>query len=347
VGEELTFNDLRRMILEGHREEIEALAEEIYIAETDGRIWAIRPELIGSLPALRHVASTLDTPETAAAVEAARQLSASPRVAGGVATIPLKGVLMPQVGLLSLLFGIGSGLTQFREALSQAAGDDEVGAIVMDIDSPGGLTDLIPEVAAEVRATRDKKPVVAVANTLAASAAYWIASQASEVVVTPSGNVGSIGVYAEHKDISGALAAAGINPTLISAGKYKVEGNPYEPLDDEAKAAAQMVVDDFYGMFTKDVALGRGVKQSDVKTGYGEGRVLGAKRAVEAGLADRVDTIGNVVAKLNGGSKPVARRPKAEGDPTPVAVSTEERARMAELALHGFSFPDQKEEQPA
>ena len=91
------------------------------------------------------------------------------------------------------------------------------------------MVDQIPETAAQTRAARAQKPIVAVANTQADSAAYWLASQADEIVVTPSGEVGSIGVYQMHRGLSEAHAMRGIAPTLVSAGKYKVEGNPYEP----------------------------------------------------------------------------------------------------------------------
>ena len=128
----------------------------------------------------------------------------------------------------------------------------------MNVDSPGGLIDLVPETAALIRTVRETKPVIAVANTYAASAAYWLASQASDLVVTPSGEVGSIGVYMPHLDVSGWEEQQGVKTTLISAGKYKTERSPFEPLSDEAAAAMQDTVDKYYGMFTYGVAVGRG-----------------------------------------------------------------------------------------
>lgn len=279
-----------------------------WILEAEAHTWAIRPELLAAMSQLRHDGESLAALQDVALnyyggaaaegaeIEAARR-SRVITAPGGVAVIPLKGVLTPSVSLLALLFGMGSGLSSFRESLKQAVADPDIGKIVLDIDSPGGLVDLIPETAQEVRKARNEKPVIAVANTMAASAAYWIASQADEVVVTPSGEVGSIGVYSEHRDISGALEQAGVKPTLISAGKYKVEGNPYEPLDDTAREALQQDVNDYYSLFTRDVAAGRGVQASVVKSGYGEGRCLPAKRAVSEGLADRVDTLEASVAR--------------------------------------------------
>lgn len=290
--------------------ENEALGELAWLVETEGRIWAIRPEMLNALRSMKASSGALDaaaafvterlaaedglTPE----ILAARGRGRPAAINGGVAVLPLKGVLMPQVSLLAALFGLGSSLASFRVSLAQAVADPDVGAIVLDIDSPGGLVDHIPETAEEVRAAQAIKPVVAVSNTLCASAAYWIGSQAGEFVVTPSGEVGSIGVYAEHQDVSKAMESAGMKSTLISAGKYKTEGNPYEPLTSEARSAIQAGVDDYYSLFVKDVATGREATVSEVKSGYGEGRVLTAKRAVDAKLADRVDTLDGVVSGL-------------------------------------------------
>lgn len=222
----------------------------------------------------------------------------SQTMTGGVAVIPLRGLITPRPSFLSLLFGGGGGLQSFRAALREAIGSDEIAAVLIDIDSPGGSTDLIAETAAEIRSLRGTKPIVAIANTWAASAAYWLASQADELVVTPSGEVGSIGVFQTHQDISKLEEDIGVKTTLISAGRFKTEGNPYEPLSDEARAAIQEQVDDFYAAFVADVAKGRGVSVGAVKSGYGEGRMVTAKRAVELGMADRIDTFEATVSKL-------------------------------------------------
>lgn len=214
--------------------------------------------------------------------------------------IPLYGMITPfgGGGLFALLFGGGGGLDQFRRRLDAAVNDPAVSHIVLDVDSPGGLVDLVPETAAEVRAARAVKPVTAVANTEAASAAYWIASQANDLVITPSGQVGSIGVYQMHQDVSQALDMDGIKISLISAGKYKVEGNPYEPLGGEARTAMQDQIDTIYGQFVNDVAAGRGVDVSRVANGFGQGRTLLAGDAVTEGMADRAATFQQVMAEL-------------------------------------------------
>ena len=198
--------------------------------------------------------------------------------------------------------------------------------MVLDVDSPGGLVDMVPETAAAMREIRDAsdKPMVAVANPLAASAAYWLASQAHEVVVTPSGEAGSIGVYQIHREGSKMFDRVGIKHTLVSAGKYKGEGNPYEALGDEGLASIQQGVNDFYSMFTADVAKGRGVSQQEVTDGMGEGRTLTAKRAKGAGLVDRVATLNETISRLGSGRAKVARlEPREAAEWTP-----EQRLRL-------------------
>jgi ClpP class serine protease len=131
-----------------------------------------------------------------------------------------------------------------------------------------------------------------------ASAAYYIGSSASEIVVTPSGLIGAIGVYSMHEDHSQELADSGIKVSLIAAGKYKFEDNPFIPLTDEARAAIQERVDAYYALFTRDVAKGRGVSIDAVRNGFGEGRVVDAKQAVALGMADRIATLDEVIGDL-------------------------------------------------
>lgn len=220
---------------------------------------------------------------------------------GSVAVVPLTGVITPQGGgALGTLLGMGGGIATFRQELAKALADDSVDRIVMEVNSPGGLTDRVPETAALIRHARERKPITAVANTMAGSAAYWLASQADEVVVAPSGEVGSIGTYMLHTDKSGANEKAGLDVTITSAGRYKTEGNAYEPLSDEAQEARQRKVDLFYGKFVDDVAKGRKVLPGEIVEGYGEGRTLLAEAAVEAGLADRVATLEETIVDVGG-----------------------------------------------
>lgn len=242
--------------------------------------------------------------------------AAAPRsqaIQGGIQVLSLRGIISHRMEMMNDVSGPGGTSTeQFAARFRAAMRDPSTGAIVMDIDSPGGSVDGVPELAAEIREARGAKPIVAVANTLAASAAYWIAAQADEIVVTPSAEVGSIGVFAAHRDISERLAAEGEKVTLVHAGKYKVEGNPYEPLSDDARDEIQRKVNSAYSEFVSAVAAGRGTTAARVTANYGEGRTLSARDAVAAGMADRVETMDQVINRLRGGTEARRRRAHAE-----------------------------------
>lgn len=218
--------------------------------------------------------------------------------AGLVGIIPVYGVISQRAGLMANSSG-GTSVEGLQSMFRDAMSDPDISAIVFDIDSPGGSVDGIPEFAAEVRAARGKgKPIVAQANAMAASAAYWIASAADRIHVTPSGQVGSIGVLAAHQDLSGAYEQQGVRTTLIRAGRYKGEANEFEPLSEEARANIQDGVDHYFQMFLGDVAAGRGTTVDAVRDGYGQGRMMVATKAKRAGMVDQVRTLDDTVAKL-------------------------------------------------
>ncbi len=263
--------------------------------------WAVDRRKLEQIAAfLQLKADGLDVPEELRAeVTAARHAASKPHVARGVAIIPVLGVISYRVNMLDEISGGGgTSIQQLTSDFREAVNNPDVGTIVLQIDSPGGAVGGIPELADEIFAARDQKKIIAVADTMSASAAYWLMSAASEVVVTPSGEVGSIGVYAMHLDESAALEMEGLRPTFISAGKFKTEGHFAEPLGDEARAAIQADVDAFYAMFTKAVAKGRGVPVGEVRNGFGQARMVLAKDAKAMGMVDRVDTFSNVLARL-------------------------------------------------
>jgi signal peptide peptidase SppA len=231
---------------------------------------------------------------------------------GGIAVIPIYGAIVQRASQINICDG-GTSTQQVSAQLREALSDDSVSQILLDIDSPGGSVFGVSELADEIRAARNQKPVVAIANSMAASAAYWLGCSAGEFYMTPGGQVGSIGVWTAHEDYSKALEEAGINVTLISAGKYKTEGNPYGPLDAEALAFAQKGVDDYYGMFTRAVAKGRNVPIEQVRSGMGQGRVLGADDAMAEKMVDGVKPFGQVVKDMQRANQaPAQRRSSAQ-----------------------------------
>ena len=231
----------------------------------------------------------------------------TPRTPGNVALIPMYGTISHRMNLMSNFSG-GTSVEKLAAQFRQALNDPNCKAIVMDIDSPGGSVDGVPELADEIAAGAKQKKVVAVANTMAASAAYWLACAADELVCVPSGGVGSIGVFGMHQDLSEAAAKEGIKTTFIKAGKFKTEGNPYEPLSPEAEAAMQKTVDTYYDMFTKSVAKNRRVKVSAVTGGFGEGRMVTALDALDQGMVDKVETLDQTLARFGVSTQPTQSR---------------------------------------
>lgn len=260
--------------------------------------WAVKPQmlaLIVDLVALRVAGQKFSAEEIDARIGARRSpLAEQP---SGVAVLSLHGVIMPKASMMTDMSG-GVSIESFRQQFRQALAANDVSGIVIDVDSPGGVVDGTPEMADEIRAARGTKPIVAVANTEAASGAYWLASQADEVVATKSARVGSIGVYATHRDTSVQSEHEGVQTTLISAGKYKVDGNPHEPLSDDARAHLQSMVDEYYGMFLSAVAKGRRVSLDTVRSGFGQGRVLLASQALQQGMIDRIASTDEVVLQM-------------------------------------------------
>lgn len=243
-----------------------------------------------------RVAESMGT--NAARIEAA---AATRRASGGaVAVIPLMGTIFHRHAESMAESSGGTSTTEFLNSFRQAVADPNVGTILIDTDSPGGTVAGVQELADEIFEAREQKRIVALCDSLMCSAAYWIASQAHEIVSIPSGMTGSIGVFSAHQDLSKRAELLGVKVTLISAGKYKTEGNPFEPLSDEAREQIQGRVDDAYSLFTKAVARGRGVSVTDVKNGYGQGRALMAKDAKAAGLIDRISTRDEAITRLLG-----------------------------------------------
>ncbi len=253
------------------------------------RLWAIdEAVLLGYKDAAeRHDGSVIE----------ARAPGSTSQTDGVTAILNISGPIAYKPSIFTALFG-GSAVTTIQSQLRQALADDSVKAIVMNFDTPGGTVTGLTELAGEIRAARAMKPIVAHTGSMALSAGYWLASSASEVIATQSAMVGSIGVITAHADVSQQLANEGVKVTIFSAGKHKAAGSPYSPLSDEASADIQSRVDAMYGMFTADVAAGRGTTQDAVQNGYGEARAVFSAEGRKAGMVDRIATMDATLARL-------------------------------------------------
>lgn len=220
---------------------------------------------------------------------------ANPEMMGEVAVINVSGPITYRESFFSYYFG-GATVERMQAQFRTALNDPAVKAILFRVDSPGGTVDAVPEFATEIFKARGQKPIVAISDTLNASAALWISSQADQLLVAPSSQTGSIGVWMAHEDDSKLLADLGIKITLIFAGAHKVDGNPFEPLPESVQERYKAEVDEVHTEFIAAVARGRGVSASEVRKNYGQGLVYSAKESVSLGLADKIATFEGALA---------------------------------------------------
>jgi len=222
----------------------------------------------------------------------------------GVGIISIVGSLVNRGAYVNARSGLVS-YEGIKHQVKTARADDAVKSVLLDIQSFGGEAIGAFETAALVRSLSATKKTVALVNGVAASAAYAIASGASEIVTTPTGKSGSIGVVLMHADLSQKLSKEGVNPTLIFAGQNKVDGNPFGPLPEGVRQQLQLEVNSLYEAFLKNVALGRGdrlteamARATGARTYFGEADNPDLD-AVKQGLADRVGCFESVLEDLS------------------------------------------------
>ena len=205
---------------------------------------------------------------------------------GGIAIIPVRGILLPGAGFGGYWFSFVTFYGQIQSALAHAIGSDEVRAIALHVDSGGGTVAGCFDLVDQIHALRGEKPIWAILDESAYSAAYAIASAADRVIVPRTGGTGSIGVVGMHVDYTGMLEQAGIKVTMLHYGARKVDSYPTVPLSDEARERAQADIDEMGELFVKTVARNRGLEPDAVRNTEAA-TFLGA-HGVAAGLADEV-----------------------------------------------------------
>ena len=203
--------------------------------------------------------------------------------AGGVAIIPVHGVIGHKVGAVAKMLGAVDAL-DVMAAIQLAADDDEVDTIILDIDSPGGTVAGVPELAETVEAVQASgtKKIYAYTDSQMASAAYWLAAGANGIFAAPSADVGSIGVYLPVVDTSAALEEQGVSVEIFKSGKYKAAGFPGVALDEEVRKHLQLEVMDTYNEFAGFVRKFRPELSYDSL----QGQTFTGRRAAEIGMID-------------------------------------------------------------
>ena len=231
---------------------------------------------------------------------------------GGVALLPMSGIIAPKANLFMQVSG-GLSTQMATKQLESAIADPRVKAVVLAIDSPGGNVIGTPEMAAAVRAMSAIKPIVTHSDGALASAAYWIGSAANAVYLSgPTVQAGSIGIVIDRSFNPNATT----REESIVAGKYKRLVKANEPLSDEARAIVQADVDYVYSLFVDDVAGFRNTTADRVLEYMADGRVFRGQQAIDAGLVDGIYTLDALLESMASDPEKFKARRKARFAPT-------------------------------
>ena len=277
-------------------------------------------EVILGVVARKLAGDTLATPPPDTQVSAAVQVTAT-----GIAQIPILGTLVRRSSYL----GAASGLTSYHdiEAMAEAAfADPQVRAVLLEIDSSGGEAGGVFDLAQRLRtlAQTSGKPLWAIADEAALSAAYALACAADRLWLTRTAEVGSIGVVAVHVDESAADAKAGMTYTFLHAGAHKVDGHPHAPLSEAVATDIQTDIDGLHRQFIELVAGFRHLNPDAIRAT--EARVYRGEAALAAGLADQIGTSREALLALQqqlATTNPAVTRPASRFSPRSQSTSQE------------------------
>ncbi|MFT8335110.1 MAG: S49 family peptidase [Acetobacter orientalis] len=284
--------------------------------------WAIQPEYMGAIEAI--AARALESPvleilrtdghaerysSVLSAADTGEKLAGTRRLTvnrAGVATLPVMGPIFPRANMMTEFSGATS-LDSLSADLQAAQDATQVQQILLLMDTPGGVTTGVSDFAKQVAAS--KKPITVYVPGACASAGYWIASQASSIVMDDTALVGSLGIVVSgstqvQADRQGRM---GMDITSSNAPNKRLD---VTNADDQAQIRAML--DEVEAVFLSAVASGRGTTLESVKQNFGQGGMKAAKSAVASGMADRIDTLGNTLARLGAQTplKPTAKSQK-------------------------------------
>jgi signal peptide peptidase SppA len=249
----------------------------------------IHPESLNTLLNIlaTHIGGkAMAAPGKTAALPAGMSTRSSVQAQGGIAVIPICGILAYKSDdFMEWLFGDTSYET-IREQFQTALADPNISGIVFDVDSPGGEVCGCFDLADEIYNARGIKPISSVVNEVAYSAAYLLASSAEKVYIPRTGSAGSIGVIMEHMDQSKYDENIGVKYTPIFAGSHKNDFDRHSQLSPEMLQTAKGIVDSHYELFIKTIARNRGMSPQAVRDT--EAALYFGKSAVDIGLADSV-----------------------------------------------------------
>lgn len=297
--------------------------------------WVILPEKLAEIAAIveRFEQGVKLSAEEARAsignsihtVDAARHGASESEGNGAVARISVLGTMMNRASAMNMISG-ATTYNQVAARVRSAAGDPEISKIVLDLDTPGGTVVGVDILAQAVREAKNAKPVIAVVNDMAASAGYWVASQATEIVASRSSVVGSISVIATHQDMSNLEEKLGVKTTILTTGAYKGLGHPSQGLSDAHKAKIEERIGRTHATFVSTIADGRGLSMKDANR-LATGETWDGEEAIENGLVDKIATLEDI---LEGSYSPTAKA-TVHAVQTPDAMTPEQQAELDAL----------------
>lgn len=214
---------------------------------------------------------------------------------------PANFVIGDKIGVIEV-FGVIADSRQVIEQLHDFRDNENIKAIVLRVDSPGGGVGPSQEIHDEVKAVDAQKPVVVSMGSVAASGGYYIAAPAREIVANPGTITGSIGVVMEFTNFQELLDKIGLSSVVVKSGEYKDIGSPAREMTSKEREILQNLIDDVHSQFVQSVAKGRNLNEEDVRQ-LADGRIFSGRRAMEMGLVDRMGNLGvaiKLAAELSG-----------------------------------------------
>lgn len=253
-----------------------------------------------------------------------------------IGILEIDGSVAHRTGNVRPVSGI-TGTDGLSVQLDAALNDPEIDGILLHVNSPGGEVSGTFDLSDEIFAARKKKPIWALTDEMAASAAYALASGANRIVMPRTGRAGSIGVVLAHTDRSKELEQKGRQVTFVHAGSRKVDGNAAQPLPDDVRARLQADIDSVYALFIQTVARNRGLSEQAVRNT--QAGLFGSAEALELGLVDEIMPANEVLTAFDKAIRNgTARRHRA--------MTTRKPARAASKTLESMAADSYGKSEP-
>jgi len=236
---------------------------------------------------------------------------------------PASFALGNKIGIVEV-YGVIADSKKIIEQLHEFRDNDNIKALVLRIDSPGGGVGPSQEIFDEVKLVDAVKPVVVSMGSVAASGGYYIAAAAREIIANPGTITGSIGVIMEFANFQELLEKIGLDSVVVKSGTFKDIGSPTREMTTAERDLLQDLIDDVHSQFVASVAEGRHLDEETVRS-FADGRIFSGRRAMELGL---VDKMGNLEVAI----RRAAELAGIEGEPG-IVYPPEKKPRLIDLLI--------------